>query len=98
MRMPGAAGRSGEGLVAVVQPSEVPREPVVLLDCWKRRRIRGYDPSPAAVARRKAIPPQRLTSGGQNADWMHAAFLGRPRRQPEALGAPEAEAIGPAGP
>jgi len=54
-------------------------EPVNLLDLWKRRRVHGYQPSRRAVERAKAKTGPRLSTGGQNADVMHALFAG-PRR------------------
>jgi hypothetical protein len=61
-------------------------EPVNLLDLWTRRRIRGYNPSRAAVERAKIKKGPTLTTGGHDADAMHWLFLGTrphiPRDQP----------------
>jgi hypothetical protein len=55
-------------------------EPVVLLDCWKRRRIRGYNPSREAAARMKAAAKPQFTSGGQVARrFIQPAALVTPR-------------------
>jgi len=60
-------------------------EPVVLLDCWKRRRIRGYEPSKQAVARAQhADAPKRLTASGQNGAAFDMFFPTGPRRPKEA--------------
>jgi hypothetical protein len=62
-------------------------ESVVLLDCWTRRRIRGYNPSREAVARVKAgaeTAKARLTESGFDGTMTSRLFFGIPRRPKEA--------------
>jgi len=57
-------------------------EPVVLLDCWTRRRIRGYQPSREAVAREKQrieAASKRVTASGYDGSMFDVIYRRRPK-------------------
>ncbi len=58
---------------------------ITVIDCAKGRRVYTAQPSPAAIARRKAAPKPEQTSGGQNASSFNGFFTESRTREPEYL-------------